>query len=65
MNSEKLSNEMGPPVSDEYVYKVVDDLDAVAKETGKTVPQIALNWQRKSQSMRQARAFNWRIRLHQ
>jgi aryl-alcohol dehydrogenase-like predicted oxidoreductase len=23
---------------------VVDALDAVAKETGKTVPQIALNW---------------------
>ena len=36
--------ELGPPVSDEHVYKVVDALDAVAKETGKTVPQIALNW---------------------
>lgn len=34
----------GPPVSDEYLYQVVDALDAVAKETGKTVPQIALNW---------------------
>ena len=34
----------GPPVPDEHVYKVVDALDAVAKETGKTVPQIALNW---------------------
>lgn len=34
----------GPPVSDDYVYKVVDALDAVAAETGKTVPQIALNW---------------------
>jgi len=34
----------GPPVSDELVYKVVDALDEVAKETGKTVPQIALNW---------------------
>ena len=34
----------GPPVSDEHVYKVVDALDEVAKETGKTVPQIALNW---------------------
>jgi aryl-alcohol dehydrogenase-like predicted oxidoreductase len=29
---------------DEYLYKVVDALDEVAKETGKTVPQIALNW---------------------
>jgi aryl-alcohol dehydrogenase-like predicted oxidoreductase len=34
----------GPPVNDEYLYKVVDALDEVAKETGKTVPQIALNW---------------------
>jgi aryl-alcohol dehydrogenase-like predicted oxidoreductase len=29
---------------DEYLYRVVDALDEVAKETGKTVPQIALNW---------------------
>jgi aryl-alcohol dehydrogenase-like predicted oxidoreductase len=34
----------GPPVPDEHLYKVVDALDAVAAETGKTVPQIALNW---------------------
>ena len=34
----------GPPVSDEYLYAVVDVLDAVAQETGKTIPQIALNW---------------------
>jgi aryl-alcohol dehydrogenase-like predicted oxidoreductase len=34
----------GPPVADELLYKVVDALDEVAKETGKTVPQIALNW---------------------
>jgi aryl-alcohol dehydrogenase-like predicted oxidoreductase len=34
----------GPPVADEFVYKVVDAIDAIAKETGKTVPQIALNW---------------------
>ena len=34
----------GPPVPDEYLYNVVDALDAVAKETGKTIPQIALNW---------------------
>jgi aryl-alcohol dehydrogenase-like predicted oxidoreductase len=36
--------EAGPQVSDEYLYQVVDALDAVAHETGKTVPQIALNW---------------------
>src|SRR6201997_3800380 len=34
----------GPPVDTEYLYKVVDAIDEVAKETGKTVPQIALNW---------------------
>jgi aryl-alcohol dehydrogenase-like predicted oxidoreductase len=36
--------EMGPPVEQEHLYRVVDALDAVAKETGKTVPQVALNW---------------------
>jgi aryl-alcohol dehydrogenase-like predicted oxidoreductase len=36
--------EMGPQVADEYLYTVVDALDAVAVETGKTVPQVALNW---------------------
>lgn len=34
----------GPVVADEYLYKVVDALDAVAAETSKTVPQVALNW---------------------
>ena len=42
-NSAK-SNGMGPPVADEHVYKVVDALDLVAAETGKTLPQVALNW---------------------
>ena len=36
--------DFGPPVEDEHVYKVVDALDAVAKETGKSIPQVALNW---------------------
>jgi aryl-alcohol dehydrogenase-like predicted oxidoreductase len=36
--------EDGPQVPDDYLYNVVDALDAIAKETGKTVPQIALNW---------------------
>jgi len=40
----KASVDAGPPVPDEYLYDVVDALDAVAKETGKTVPQVALNW---------------------
>jgi aryl-alcohol dehydrogenase-like predicted oxidoreductase len=34
----------GPQVDDEYLYRVVDAIEAVAEETGKTVPQIALNW---------------------
>jgi aryl-alcohol dehydrogenase-like predicted oxidoreductase len=39
-----LVAEGGPQVEDEYLYRVVDALDAVAQETGKSVPQIALNW---------------------
>lgn len=38
------TSEQGPQVEDEYLYKVVDALDEVAKETEKTVPQVALNW---------------------
>ncbi|MER8395032.1 aldo/keto reductase [Mesorhizobium sp. M0045] len=34
----------GPPVEDEHLYRVVDALDVVAEETGKTLPQIAINW---------------------
>ena len=40
----KLVVEGGPQPDREYLYKVVDAIDEVAKETGKTVPQIALNW---------------------
>jgi aryl-alcohol dehydrogenase-like predicted oxidoreductase len=40
----KSVTDAGPPVADEYLFKVVDALDAIAKETGKTLPQIALNW---------------------
>jgi len=36
--------DFGPPVPDEHVYRVVDAIDEVAKETGKSVSQIALNW---------------------
>ena len=36
--------DFGPPVEDEALFKVVDALDAVAAETGKTVAQVALNW---------------------
>ena len=36
--------QFAPPVEDEHLYRVVDALDAVAAETGRTVPQIAINW---------------------
>ena len=41
---DKRNVEMGPQVSDDYLFGVVDVLDAVAAESGKTVPQVALNW---------------------
>ena len=34
----------GPPVDDEHLFKVVDALVEVGEETGKSVPQVALNW---------------------
>jgi len=40
----KLVLETGPQVADEHLYNVVDALDKIAAETGKTVPQVALNW---------------------
>ncbi|TCU25556.1 aryl-alcohol dehydrogenase-like predicted oxidoreductase [Rhizobium azibense] len=34
----------GPPVDDEKLFDIVDVLNEIAAETGKTVPQIAINW---------------------
>jgi aryl-alcohol dehydrogenase-like predicted oxidoreductase len=34
----------GPPVADSLLFAVIDELDVVAKESGKTIPQVALNW---------------------
>ncbi|MGJ5895209.1 aldo/keto reductase [Streptomyces niveiscabiei] len=34
----------GPPVEDEHLYRVVDALDETAQETGRTIPQVAINW---------------------
>ncbi|MEV6580941.1 aldo/keto reductase [Streptomyces sp. NPDC051582] len=36
--------EFAPPVEDEHLYRVVDALDGIARETGKAIPQIALRW---------------------
>lgn len=38
------TGDMGPQMSDDYLYRVIDALDEVVAETGKSVPQVALNW---------------------
>lgn len=38
------SADFGPPVDEERLYRVVEALDEVAAETGKSLPQIAINW---------------------
>lgn len=34
----------GPAYPEERLFKIVEALDVIAEETGKTIPQIALNW---------------------
>lgn len=36
--------QFGPPVEEDHLYDIVDVLDELSAETGKTVPQIAINW---------------------
>ena len=43
MESERQRN-AAPPVSDEHLFRVLDAIDEVARETDRSVPQIALNW---------------------
>jgi aryl-alcohol dehydrogenase-like predicted oxidoreductase len=38
------TEQFAPPVEADYLYRVIDALEAIAAETGKTVPQIAINW---------------------
>ena len=38
------TEQFAPPVEAEHLYRVIDALEAVAAETGRTVPQIAINW---------------------
>jgi|SRR6187399_716548 len=40
----ELAASLGPQVEGEYLYNVVDALDAIARDTGRSVPQVALNW---------------------
>jgi aryl-alcohol dehydrogenase-like predicted oxidoreductase len=35
---------LAPPVDEERLYRIVDALDEIAADTGKSIPQIALNW---------------------
>ena len=36
--------DVGPPVAQERLFRIVDALDIIAEETGKSIPQIAINW---------------------
>lgn len=38
------TEQFAPPVEAEHLYRVIDALEVVAAETGKTVPQVAINW---------------------
>jgi aryl-alcohol dehydrogenase-like predicted oxidoreductase len=40
----QLLVDIGPPVPEELLFDVVDALEELTRETGKTIPQIALNW---------------------
>jgi len=40
----KKTEESSPPVANELLFHVIDELDNLAEETGRTVPQVALNW---------------------
>jgi len=39
-----LTAQGGPPVDDQFLYRVVEALDSVAAETGHSVPEVAINW---------------------
>ncbi|SIQ29104.1 aldo/keto reductase [Bosea sp. TND4EK4] len=38
------TEQFAPPVETQHLYRVIDAIEIVAAETGRTVPQIALNW---------------------
>jgi len=41
---DETTTRIAPPTDDEHLYRIVDALDAVAAETGKSVAQIAIAW---------------------
>jgi len=40
----QLAAGLGPQMEDDHLYTVVDALDTIARDTGRSVPQVALNW---------------------
>ncbi len=40
----QIAIDNGPRMDEEYLFRVLDTIEAVAAETGKTVPQVAINW---------------------
>ncbi|MGU3314971.1 aldo/keto reductase [Sphingomonas sp. M6A6_1c] len=38
------TEQFAPPVTQDHLYRVIDALEAVAAETGRSVPQVAINW---------------------
>ncbi|MEP5376754.1 MAG: aldo/keto reductase, partial [Hyphomicrobiales bacterium] len=36
--------DMGPPVNESILFGVLDTLHALSEETGRSVPQVAINW---------------------
>jgi aryl-alcohol dehydrogenase-like predicted oxidoreductase len=40
----KETSQFAPPVDDARLHRVIDALDEIAVETGKSIPQVALNW---------------------
>lgn len=38
------TEQFAPPVETEHLYRVIDALEVVATETGRSVPQVAINW---------------------
>jgi aryl-alcohol dehydrogenase-like predicted oxidoreductase len=38
------TEQFAPPVEQEHLYRVIDAIEAVAQDIGKTVPQVAINW---------------------
>ncbi len=39
-----VTREAAPPVPDEHLFRVVDALDEVAAQTGRSITQVAINW---------------------